>query len=204
MLRSAIWWRTGSYRKATRIAARAGQTLGLIFIVGGVPLGVLYYWFNGIWSVLIGGFLWVAATTSLRQGLIRERLAGLSAMDLMTGDCRLVPGHATLQAVVDEYAPPECRCCLLVGDLSCVEGVITSEDIKQVPRRRWGATLASDAMTPKSRIVVVRPEEGALSVLERLRTSRSDVLLVVSGTTVVGAIEGSRVGEIGLGRASAP
>ena len=203
VLRSAVWWRTGNYKKATRIAGRAGQTLGLLFVVGGVPLGVLYYWFNGMWSILIGGFLWVAATASLRQAMLREGLAGLSAKDLMTGDCRLVPAQATVQALVDEYAPLDARRCLLVGDLNGIEGVVTSEDIKQVPRRRWSETSVAEAMTPLTRVGLVKPDDGALSVLERLGNSGTDILLVASGTTVVGAIEGSRVREVGMGRVTA-
>ena len=108
-----------------------------------------------------------------------------------------------MQALVDEHALLDCRRCLLVGDLDCTEGVITSDDIRQIPRRRWGATLVTDAVTPLKRVEVVTPDDGALRVLESLSSSGNDVLPVASSTAVVGAIEGSRVRDVGLARATA-
>ena len=66
MLRSAVWGFTGSLRRATRIATRAGQVIGLLITAVGL-VGV----FNGnimsgAWTALIGWFLFGAATGTRR------------------------------------------------------------------------------------------------------------------------------------------
>jgi Zn-dependent protease/CBS domain-containing protein len=197
VLRSVIWWRTGDYRKATGIATRTGQAFSLALIVSGLPVGILYYWFNGLWLMFIGAFLWIAATKIRRQTTLRDRLRGLSARDLMIDDCPLVSRQSSVREIVDDYAPQSGHRCLLVGDAAGIEGVILYEDIKRVPRRLWSGMEAREAMTPLDRITTVGANDGALSVLERMAETNSDVVLVASGGTVVGAIERRRVWGLG-------
>lgn len=73
VMRSAVWGLTGSYWKATQIAALAGQFLGVSMIVAGIVLVVLTGGFQSAWMALIGTFLLSAATTSYRQEQEREK-----------------------------------------------------------------------------------------------------------------------------------
>ena len=71
VFRSLLWRYTGSYNRSTRIAARVGQGIGYLFILGGIliiflrPFGLS--WFDGIWFTFIGWFLQSAALASYRQ-----------------------------------------------------------------------------------------------------------------------------------------
>lgn len=82
VLRAAVWGLTGSYRRATQIAARAGQTIGVLAVLSGVPLGLFVDAIDGVWMALVGGFLFSVATTSYPksgQSETRNAAGGISA-----------------------------------------------------------------------------------------------------------------------------
>ena len=67
VLRAAIWGLTGNRRKATLVAARAGQALGAIAVIAGIGVFVLIEPVNGIWIAIVGSFLFSVATASVRD-----------------------------------------------------------------------------------------------------------------------------------------
>ena len=196
VLRSIIWWRSGSYRKATRVATLTGQAFGCLLILTGLVIGVLVYWFNGAWLALLGGFLFALARASYRQAVLRDSLQGLTAQELMTGGCQMVPEQLTIETVVNQYFLPAGHRCLLVGEWGRVSGIVTLQDTKLVPKRRWHITPVAETMTPAEKLGVVYPGDDGLTVLERMQEGDTGLLLVVSGDGVVGVIEQARLLEL--------
>ena len=200
VLRSILWWRSGSYSKATRAATLTGQAFGCLLILSGLAIGVFVYWINGFWLALLGGFLFAAAWASYRQVALRDSLQGLTARELMTGDCQMVPAELTVERLVNEYLLPGGHRCLLVGEWGGVRGIVTLQDIKLVPKRRWHITLVSETMTPAEKLGAVHPGDDGLTVLERMQEGEVGALLVVSGDRVVGVIERDRLLELSRAR----
>lgn len=65
VLRALVWAGSGSHILATRVAARCGQAVGVLMIVGGVLYVVVWdNWIDGIWAGVIGFFLLSVATGS--------------------------------------------------------------------------------------------------------------------------------------------
>lgn len=83
VLRSAVWGMTGSYWRATQVAARAGQIVGLSMIGGGIGLMFFTGGFQGAWMALVGAFLFSAATTSYRQEREKEKLKAFTVGQVM-------------------------------------------------------------------------------------------------------------------------
>ena len=86
VLRAVVWGLTGSRRKATRVATRAGQAIGGVTVILGL---VMAFWVNpidGAWIAIVGGFLFSVATASYREE--RSRTNALD-MDQVTA------GHET-------------------------------------------------------------------------------------------------------------
>ena len=77
VLRAAIWGLTGSYRRATRVAARAGQAIGVIAVLLGIFVGLMIEPVNGIWIAIVGSFLFSVATASLRDDKSRADAPGI-------------------------------------------------------------------------------------------------------------------------------
>ena len=64
LLRAGIWGMTGSYSRATQIAARLGQAVGGAMVMGGVSLAVWVDMVNGVWVAFVGLFLFSMARSS--------------------------------------------------------------------------------------------------------------------------------------------
>lgn len=78
VLRAAVWGLTGSHRRATRVATRAGQIIGALTVILGVLLGLFVNPVDGIWLALIGSFLFSMATAAYRRESSTETSLGLS------------------------------------------------------------------------------------------------------------------------------
>ena len=64
VLRAIVWAGSGSLFRATQVAARCGQGVGLLMIVGGIVYALRGNLVDGIWAVVIGAFLLSVATRS--------------------------------------------------------------------------------------------------------------------------------------------
>ena len=87
ILRSAVWAITGDRGLGIRVASRSGQVLGSLSVALGVlaalflPGGLL----SGIWFIVIGMFLAVAAKSEIVQHQMQDRLQGLTVGELVSG-----------------------------------------------------------------------------------------------------------------------
>ena len=104
-MRAVLWYVTGSFAKATRIATRSGQIIGYGLIIGGIWTGLITgNWFSGLWLAFIGWFLRNAAQESVLQMSVRSALSGLVAEDIMARDCPTVPGQLRLADLAEFVA----------------------------------------------------------------------------------------------------
>lgn len=67
VLRSVVWGMTGSFSRATRIAARSGQGFGILIMALGAALVLSGDIMGGLWFALIGWFLYRAAASTYRS-----------------------------------------------------------------------------------------------------------------------------------------
>lgn len=166
VLRAILWHGTGSFAKATRIAARSGQIVGYGLIVGGIWTGLVTgNWFSGLWLAFIGWFLRNAAQESVLQMSVRSALGGLVAEDIMARDCPTVPGQLSLADLVQEHILRMGRRCFLVSQNGRLEGLITLHQVKAIPQERWNDSVVAQAMTPIDRLHAVAPETPITEVL---------------------------------------
>jgi Zn-dependent protease len=190
VLRAIVWRIRGDYMRATRIATQAGYGVSYAFIAGGiftaffVAGGII----NGLWFIFLGFFLNNAARTTYRQTALREALKGYTARDVMAIDFPRIPGNTTIKELVRRAMLATASPGFMVGDGDRVDGVLTWEQVKRVPRRYWDTTTAVQAMIPIGRIKTVRPGDDALQVLEKMAQENIDLVVVLSDGQVIGLI----------------
>ena len=80
VLRAAVWGITGSHRRGTYVATRAGQAIGGITVLLGVAMGVFGNVLDGVWIALVGGFLFSVATVSYHHELSTGANVNLSQL----------------------------------------------------------------------------------------------------------------------------
>ena len=151
VLRAIVWGVTGDGERATRIAARVGQTVAIAFIVFGIFRFFNGAGFGGLWMAFIGWFLFDVARMSILQNEMFANLRGVRVGDVMSEDCITIDLHADVQTFADNYLLRTGRRCFLVKDDGRVVGLVTPNELRTLERGPMApyATGKSDA-TPAS------------------------------------------------------
>ena len=191
IFRALVWQRTRDYHRATRIATRVGQGIAYVFIAGGITLMIFARasWFSGLWFILIGWFLHDAARASYKQVLLRDALIGITARQVTDYGCPLIPPDMNLGDVVQRYILPTGRSCILVTRGRELEGMVTLQHIKKIPRADWPVTSVKDIMTPAGKLKVAHADQDVLSVLQDMEGESANHIPVTEGGSVVGVID---------------
>jgi len=189
IFRALVWRRTQDYQKATRTATKVGQGIAYAFIAAGLALIlVLRLWLNGMWLIFIGWFLNDAARASYQLILLRDALTGVTARQVTDYGCPLIPPHMNLMELVQQYVLPTGRSCFLISWGAELEGMVTLQQIKKVPRSRWAITSVQDIMTTASKLKVAYADQDILNVLQEMNGESAEHIPVMEAGKVVGVI----------------
>ena len=201
VLRSVIWGFSGRYWLATQVAVRAGQLIGGSIAIGGGSLAIFdfrLFGLSGIWMILIGGFLFSAATSTYRQERAKERLKAYRVADVMNGEWWTLPGKILMNSPLVRQGLAVHNDLLAVSLNGRVEGMITRRSMAQVPKKAQSTTLLSQAMLPLRSLPFLTPEDTASEAMERMETGRLGSLAVFSYGELVGFV--SRDGIVKLAK----
>jgi Zn-dependent protease/CBS domain-containing protein len=187
ILRGIAWGITGSFERATRIAANAGKVFAYVMILIGVWQALNGNWVGGLWTAFIGWFLLSAAQESFAQVAIRSTLNGVRALDVMTQDIPTVTRDMSLEEYVHEVLRTGVLTHIVIGSGKPV-GLVSLQAARTVPRDQWTTNSIQAVMLPVDRIEWATPDEPALAVLERMQKEDIAQMPVVSDGNIVGMI----------------
>jgi len=188
VLRSILWWRSKNLQSATRIASNIGRGVGFLFIFAGIWFIFTGNFFNGIWLALIGWFLESAALGSYRQLLLHDMLKGHVASDVMSRDCVMVSPDVSIERLVNENILSSGRRCFPVGSDGNIQGLMTLDNVRAVPRNRWATTMVKESMTIIDHLKSVGPDEDLNTVLQILVENNINQVPVIWQKKVVGMV----------------
>ncbi len=186
VFRAILWGIWHDIRRATLWATRAGQVVALILIGTGAWLFLSEFNGGGIWYVLIGFFLWNAAREGYRQTLLRESLRGVLVSQLMTRAFETVAPNLTVAEFVEQHLIPQRDQTFAVTDGGDLQGTLSFENIKRVPRAQWAQQRVSDVMTPRSALETLAPDQTAATALARFSRADEAELPVMDDGRLVG------------------
>ena len=167
VFRALAWGVTGSYERATHLAARSGRFIAYAMIVFGSWHALAGDLIGGLWIAFLGWFLLNAAQESVTQAGIRSALAGLRASDVMSHEIPTIVREMPL----DEYGRLVLRTgqsCHFVMNEGRFVGLMNIHTLNRVPREEWYNTSVQAAMLPRERIVWTSAAEPLLPLLERM------------------------------------
>ena len=193
VLRAIIWRITGDPDRSTRLAAQAGRAVAFFFVVLGMFRFFVGANLGGLWLAFIGWFLLDASRSSYLQAELTSGLRGLRVADIMDRDCSVVESHLSLQDFVNEYLLRSGRRCFLVVRDNSLVGLITPNEVRQVPRENWAQTSVQSAMRPLQELRTVSPETPALKALEEMSREDINQLPVVSNGRIEGIFSRGQV-----------
>jgi Zn-dependent protease len=186
VLRAIVWWITKKPDKSTRIAARAGEVVALLFIVYGLFMFFTHGSFNGLWLALIGWFLLEASRSSYAQVGIMAGLRDHRVGEIMESNCTPVEGYLSLRDFVDHYVLHSPSRCFIVSRENHVAGIITPNEVRRVSRENWHQTSVQSVMRPLDNLRKVPPEMPALKAVELMSRENLNQLAVVSDGKLLG------------------
>ena len=194
VLSSLIWRRTGSQATGMKWSAWAGVLVGAALLLYGVRLarggGPVM---NGVFVMLVGGFVLFAATRTLKQLPLYDLLDGTTVADAMLPGPPAAPGWAsvadflrTIPTGAQHQAYPA------LDEHGQVVGLLTASAIRAVPPAQWEHLRVADLAYPLDRITVVGLAEPLLPAVQKIDGGDvRDGLVVDADGTVVGTIGAS-------------
>ncbi len=187
VLRSILWKTRQDLVSATQASSRAGKAIAIGMIVLGF-FGILLDNPVGIWTVLVGLFLLLAADAEYRHVRLRTLLAGVTVREIMRQNVVAVSPDLKIGTVVDEYFLKYHYKSFPVLDGTAFLGLITLADVKDVPRNEWYTSSVGEAMTPRSETATVHPEEDASDVFQKMLKAGLGLFHVDEGDRLVGIL----------------
>jgi len=191
VFRAFLWWMMGNLRRATRIASITGQAFGWALMILGVSSLFLPIFRTGgslIWFALIGWFLVSAARNSYQQVVLRETLRQVPIREVMSTSAEAVPPEITVERLVGEYFLKESSPTLPVEREGLLLGTVSIEDVRALPRERWGSTLVTEIMKGLGDEQVVNLNDDAWDATNRMARANSDRVLVAEDGHVEGLV----------------
>lgn len=188
VLRSILWQRKGSLRKATSTASKIGSGFGA-FLIGLGVLSILFGSFiSGMWWFLIGMFLRNAARSSYVQLEIRDVLKGEPIERFMTRKVVVaLPDISIEELVYDYFYRYHFHMFPVVRD-SEVLGCISTGEVKKISREEWARHTVREMLVPCSEDNTVAPEADAMDVLSTLQRTGSSRLMVMDRGKLLGVV----------------
>jgi Zn-dependent protease len=191
ILHAAVWRADGDPVKATRIACRAGQGLGIVLMAFGCLIAVAGPSLEGLWLLLAGVFLTEAAVTEQTVAELDHRLTGMTAEDVMTANPVTAVPSAWLAAFIENTALQRPFSTYPLVDLDGrLAGLVTLNRIRAVPAdQRWWTRLGDIAVAPPD-VVTATPDEPLADLIARLgeRPGDNRAVVVNERQQVIGVI----------------
>ena len=189
ILRSFLWTRHGDSRRAAVTAARAGRLFGFGLVAMGLVDLVAAGGGGGLWFVLVGWFLMMAARGEDIDARVRGALDGVTVRDAMTANPVLAPGWLTLDAFLEEYSVWQRFSALPVeGFDGTLRGLVTLTHLETVPPAERGTVRVQDVAWPMEELATARPDEPLMPVLRRMKGRTGGHVLVLDGGRLVGIV----------------
>ncbi len=201
VLRAMLWAVMNSMERATLVAMVIGRVIAGLMIAGGLVMIVgLNFFFglssgiggdiNGLWFILIGGFLWQASGEAYRSVKIRDQLRQVSVARLMHTPVEQVQADLNLNSFVDQFLLRQRAAVFSVSDNNRPVGLISANQLRQIPRMGWNQMSVRNAMVPFSASNTVGPGDTALQVMQKLARldGGGDELPVLADGQLVGVV----------------
>jgi CBS domain-containing protein len=188
VLRALIWLVSGDANKATRIAARAGELVGIAMIAIGALAALSGQHVGGLWWIALGWFIYAMARAHRSEAEATRLLSGARVGELMTPDPVTAEGDISVAQFVEDVLARFPHDLIPVIVDGRVVGGAGFKEVRAIPRERWGDTALADIATPLAEIPVAEQDEPVESAFERMREARASRLLVLARGRLTGVL----------------
>lgn len=188
LLRALLWHLRGDIVSATRTASRVGIGFGAALIILGFFSLLAGALVGGIWWILIGMFITMAAKTSYDQLLARVAFEETPVAKLMARDPVSAPPDYSLKDFVEDYAYRYHYSLFPITKDGRLIGCVRTRDVAQVPREDWPHTRVGDIMKRCDSSNTIESSTDATHALYQLQRSNTGQLIVTENNQLAGLL----------------
>jgi len=169
ILGSVLWKLRGDRVTGRLGAAQVGKFIALLLILAGFAEMWLTESLGGIWTAMIGWFLYNAARAEANFYGAERAVAGLTVAGAMLAPVQVASTWTSVAKVVEGPLAHTSQTAVPVVDVSGqVRGLVLLEQVKRIPAERWDATQAADVMVPIDQVTLLDPAEAMTDVVEQV------------------------------------
>ncbi|MBI5071306.1 site-2 protease family protein [Candidatus Falkowbacteria bacterium] len=187
IFRSALWAKYKDIERATRRAVGVSRFIAFLFTLWGLKMLLDNDFLGGLWIILISWFLLQAAGSSLKQQRMEEVLSRFKIDQIMEKDFKSVPRNMTLKDLGKAFLDYK-QGGFPVEENDKLLGIITIEDLRQVPRTKWAKTAVGEVMTSADKLLTIRSADTAYDAFLKMASNEFGRLPVVENEKVVGLV----------------
>jgi Zn-dependent protease/predicted transcriptional regulator len=208
--RALLWRRSGDIGAATDTAAGLGRAFGYVLMAVGVLLtfdGAP----GGLWFVVIGVFLVVAANAERLQEQVVATFTGVRAEELMSAPVVSIPSRLTLEQAQQQFARYRYTAFPVIDDSGRAVGVLSIDQLERT-RPADRARMLVEQIADRDAALLIPELADVADLLERpafVRVGRAAVIDrdarpvgIVSLTDIQRVIRAERLGGPGSGPAT--
>ncbi len=189
VLRAVLWSRTKDFLNATQKAAGFGQTIAVFLLLFGLFL-IFTGQSGGLWLLLLGWLLYVAAQSSIRHATLQEVLSGIKVKEVMARNIVTINSSITIDEAIDKYF---LRFGYGYGGFPVMDdgkflGIVTLKEIKDIPRKDWSKVKVSDVFVPHNKKWEITPDSDVMRALEIMIKEDKGRIVVMENDKVVGLV----------------
>jgi Zn-dependent protease len=191
VLRGVAWAITGSFERATGIAAISGAAFAWSLMGFGALAALLAgQLLGGLWMVFIGWFLLNAARSTVGQVMLERILGRFRVREVMEpARGAYLSGSESVEEVVREALLRRgLRTFFVIGPHDELRGLLSLRELVAVPPERREATPVREIMLPLEQLTTLSPSETGWNALEKMTAQRVNQLPVVDRECLAGVI----------------
>ncbi len=188
ILRSALWRWKKDLRWATAVAAHVGSGLAIVLMVLGVVSFFRGNFVGGLWWLMIGFFVRMAAQGSYQQVLARSVFHNVKVRDVMTQDPVLISRSLSLEEFVHNYVYQNHFQIYPVMSFGRFTGCVSVNAVSRVPRDEWPHLTVGSVAEPCGPDTTIGPDQSAEAALTLMNRTGVGRLLVVEGDQLAGVV----------------
>jgi len=189
ILRAILWDRWDDMARATKVVSQLGNAFALFLIV----LGVLQFLLtqsliSGLWFIFIGLFMKQSATGSYQAVVLKQALAGVQIRQIMTEHIVGVDWLTSVDELVRDYIYKHQFTNFPVFNRDEFLGMVSLDEVKQVPKELWAFKQVRDIMTPVEQVPSLRPTDDATEALAKMVSDDLGRMPVIENGHLVGIV----------------
>ena len=188
IMRAFLWWRSGNLLRANEIASKSGiffafalMGLGILFLFQGALL-------PGLWQIMIGGFLLVAARSSHQSQLMQAMFDKRTVGSLMQNNPVTVHPSVTLSTFVNQVVLKHGLSFIPVVEDGVLLGHIDHKMLLGIDRENWSNTQVGDVYAGLDPSSSVHPDVSIEELIQLISTTGRRKFLVVKDGNLAGVI----------------